>query len=164
MRNALAAASAVVLLTLAGCASSQSASGLGSASANIIEPELEIRQLSHVPIAARHATGATPVKYEFRVANRSAEWIKLVRVDVQSVGLGAYRVDSTSRPVGKRIEPDEFQTFEFWIPAVVEMETVVGANGPVTLRAVAHFDSAVGQFEKVYVRQVNAMPGRDSVQ
>lgn len=163
MRNALAA-SFVVLIALAGCATSKSTSGLGRATANIIEPELEIRQLSHVPIAARHSTGGIPVKYEFRIANRSAEWIKVVRVDVQSIGLGAYRVDQTSRPVDRRIEPEEFQTFEFWIPAVVDTETVVGANGPVTLRAVAHFDSAVGQFEKVYVRQVNAMPGRDSVQ
>ncbi len=149
------------IFSLASCASMQSDSGLGRTRVNIIKPEILISQLSSIPSAARHVEGAIPIQYALRVSNRSAEPITLKRVTVQSMGMGAYNVDSTGRPFDTRILPEEFQIVEFWVPANISQATIMGANGPVTLRATLHFDSPVGQFQEVVVQQVNGMPGRD---
>lgn len=159
MRKSLVVA--VLSLTLvAGCASTRSESGLGNAKVAVIKPQIEIAQISSIPPAARHVQGGIPIRYAVRVGNRSAETITLKSVNVQSVGVGAYDVESTSRPFTTKIQPDQNETVEFWVPASVSISTIIGANGPVTLRAVLYFDSPVGQFQEVVIRQVNGMPGR----
>jgi hypothetical protein len=74
--------------------------------------------------------------------------------------MGAYAVESTGRPFDTKILPEEFQVVEMWVPANISSATIMGANGPVTLRATLQFDSPVGQFQEIVVQQVNAMPGR----
>jgi len=144
---------------LAGCTSSTSDSGLGRATANLVQPELTFQQVSIVPQVARHVTGNVPVHYRVRVANKSAEPITLTRIEVRSIGMGAYTLNPQSHPFKKMVAPDHFEVVDFWLPAVIDDPTVYGANGPVTLRAVAHFDSPVGQFDQVVIQQVhdNAM-------
>ncbi|HEU4522528.1 MAG TPA: hypothetical protein VFT12_11025 [Thermoanaerobaculia bacterium] len=148
------------LVVVVGCSSTRSDSGLGRTKVDIIKPEIDIAQISSLPTAARHVQGGIPVHYALRVGNRSAETITLKSVQVQSVGMGAYDVATTSRPFTTKIQPDQFEIVEFWVPANVSTSTIVGANGPVTLRATVYFDSPVGQFQEIVVRQVNAMPGR----
>lgn len=154
---------AVVLFTVA-CASMKSDSGLGNTKVDILKPDIRITQLSSVPVAARHVEGNLPVQYRVRVSNRAAEPITLKNVTVMSMGYGAYDVESTSRPFKTLIEPDQFKVVEFWVPAHITAASIMGANGPVTLRATLHFDSPVGQFQQIVVQQVNSMPGRDSAQ
>ena len=141
-------------------ASTRSDSGLGNAKVDVIKPQIEIAQISSIPHAARHVTGGIPVHYSMRVANRSAEQITLKSVSLQSVGMGAYDIATTSRPFSTLIAPDQFETVKFWVPANISSTTIVGANGPVTLRATLYFDSPVGQVQEVVIQQVNAMPGR----
>ena len=160
MRKSTLVLAAFVILSATACASMKSDSGLGRARVNVIKPEILISQTSEMPAAARHVQGAIPIQYAMRVANRSAETITLKRVTVQSMGMGAYRIDATGRPFDTLIQPDEYQIVEFWVPANVVDNTIMGANGPVTLRATLYFDSPVGQFQEVVIRQVNAMPGR----
>jgi len=147
---------------LAGCASSRSESGLGQAKVNLIEPEVTFTQTNLVPQVARGVTGGVPVHYEVRIANKSAEPITLTRIEVQSMGYGAYELSPQSRPFKQKIAPDHFEVVEFWAPATIEDPTLYGANGPVTLRAVAHFDSPVGQFQQVVVQQVHDHPAEES--
>lgn len=149
----------VAVFLVVACSSTKSDSGLGRTKVDIIKPEIEIAQISSVPTAARHVQGGVPIHYAVRVSNRSAETITLKSVAVQSVGYGAYEVSNTSRPFTTRIQPDQFEIVQFWVPADLN-QTITGANGPVTLRATLYFDSPVGQFQEIVVRQVNAMPGR----
>jgi hypothetical protein len=139
---------AVLALLLAACASS-------NRGAQVIRPELTITQTSGVPQAARNVQGNVSVRYKVRVANRASEPITLARLTLQSVGAGAYTV-SDSRTVGLTIAPDQYQDVDFWATART-MTSVVGANGPVTLRIVAHFDSPDGPFEDISIQTVNAM-------
>ena len=148
----------VLTAALAGCASSQSESGLGHAKVKLTEPELTFVQTSLVPQVARDITGNIPVHYRVRVANRSGEPITLTSIQVQSMGYGAYTLPPQSRPFKQKIAPDHFEEVEFWVPAIIEDASLYGANGPVTLRAVAHFDSPVGQFDQVVVQQVHEHP------
>jgi len=152
----------VLAAALAGCASSTSESGLGHARVNLIEPEVTFTQTNVVAEVARDITGNVPVRYQVRVANKSGEPITLTRIDVQSLGAGAYTLIPQSRPFKQKIAPDHFEVVEFWAPAYIGDPTVYGANGPVTLRAVAHFDSPVGQFQSIVVQQVHEHPVEDS--
>ena len=140
------AALAAFLLTLTACASSR-------ATVQITKPEMRIVQTSAIPAAARHVSGNIPVSYALRVANRSDETITLKRVTLQSVGAGAYSV-STSLPFDVPIAPAQFQIVEFSAGAVAST-SVVGVNGPVSLRVIAHFNSPVGEFDEIVVQQVN---------
>ena len=148
MRKSLLVFAAVVL---AACSTMKSDSGLGNAKLNLTSPEIYRSQLSSVPPSARHVEGGLPVQYKLRVANKSGETITLKRITVQSMGVGAYDVPPTSRPFSTVIQPDQYQEVDFWIPANVSDATVVGANGPVTLRATLQLDSPVGQFQEVVV-------------
>ena len=140
---------------LVGCASANS-------KAQLTEPEVTFTQTSVVAEVARHVTGNIPVHYQVRVANKSGEPITLTRIDVQSMGAGAYALVPQSTPFKQQIAPDHFEVVEFWVPAIIQDATVYGANGPVTLRAVAHFDSPVGQFQSVVVQQVHDTAVDDS--
>lgn len=155
MRTRLAAALFLLTLTAAGCASSHSDSGLGAAKVKIADPEVLIRQISTVPSAARHVEGGVPVRYVVRVENHAGDPITLKRIDAISIGEGAYRLPNVSRPFNKKIEPEHYETVDFWAPAFIDDATVVGANGPVTLRITTYFDSPVGQFQNVVVQQVH---------
>ena len=152
----------VLTAALAGCASTQSESGMGHAKVKLTEPELTIVQTSLVPQVARDITGPIPVHYKMRVANKSGEPITLTSLQLQSVGYGAYSLQSQSHPFKQKIAPDHFEIVEFWMPATIQDASLYGANGPVTLRAVAHFDSPVGQFDQVVVQQVHENPNDEA--
>lgn len=149
----------LLLLTVVSCSSMKSDSGLGNAKVKLTRPEIALTQLSVVPSAARHVDGGLPIQYRLRVANRAGEPITLKQVTLQTMGSGAYTVDPTSRPFAETIQPDQYTTVEFWVPAQAE-DTIMGANGPVTVRAIAQFDSPQGQFTQTVVQQVNGMSGQ----
>ncbi|HYM60028.1 MAG TPA: hypothetical protein VEZ11_03955 [Thermoanaerobaculia bacterium] len=150
-------------LLAAGCGTARSTSGLGNAKAEIIQPEIRIEQISDVPPVAQHLSGPLSVRYRMQVANKSAETIILKRISLQSLGAGAYRLDPTARPFSLKIEPEHFEVAEFWVPAFIDDPTVYGANGPVTLRGVAQFDSGIGQFQTTFVQQVHEFTGKTPV-
>jgi hypothetical protein len=147
------------LVVAAGCASAASDSGLAHTKAQLLEPDITFKQVNNLPAVARYISGGIPVHYQVRVANRSSETITLTRLDVVSLGYGAYTLRQQTRPYKTKIAPDHYEVVDFWAPAVIEDPTLYGANGPVTLRAVAHFDSAVGQFDHVIVAQVHERTG-----
>jgi hypothetical protein len=148
-------AASCAVLVISGCASMQSGSGLGHAKIPVAEPEIRITQVSEVPAAARYISGNVPVKYQIQVANHAKEAITLTRLDVQTMGAGAYTLNPVSRPFSMKVAPDGLEAAEFWVPAVINDPTVYGANGPVTLRCIAQFDSPMGQFQHIIVQQVH---------
>jgi hypothetical protein len=159
MRKSAVAVAA--LLIVSGCSTMQSDSGKGRAKVAVPEPALQIQQLSTVPSAAQHIEGVLPVQYALQVVNNAAEPITLKQVSVVSMGYGAYNVPQTSQAFKSVIEPQQSQVVDFWVGANIKTTSLVGANGPVTLRVTAIFDSPDGQFQKIVVQQVNANTGLD---
>jgi hypothetical protein len=158
MRKSLIAAA---VLVLAACASSNNS----GAKAPVPLPEVTIVQTGGVANAARNMTGPIPVKYAVRVANKASEPITLKRIALSTVGAGAYTLANASRPFNVSIAPDSHEDVEIQANAVVENSTILGANGPVTMRLILYFDSAKGQFQDIVVQEVNTsltgeMPGR----
>jgi hypothetical protein len=146
-----------VLFTVAALALASSCSSIDNrVKAHLIPPELAIRQINAVQSVSRSISGGPlPINFQVDIANRSNEPIQLERLEVQSVGAGAYTINQTTRPFKNvTIAPDMREQVEFWVPAVVE-DTITGANGPVTLRVTAYFGTELGKFREVYVRTVN---------
>lgn len=123
-------------------------------SANLISPDIRIQQISATPTAARHVSGPLPVAFRVEVFNNSGEPLTLTRVRVESVGEGAYNLLSSSQAFDARIAPDRGVSVEFWTSAIGQ-NTIMGNNGPVTIRGIAYFDSPVGAFQKIFIQQVN---------
>ncbi len=141
-----------VFLLLVGCSSA--APGVKKAPLN--EPVIRITQLSNVSAAARHVTGGISVQYRVDVENTAPEAVRLKRIDVQSIGFGAYTLPPLSFPFDVNISPRETRAVDFWGPAVVETTTIVGANGPVTLRVVVYYQTPAGMRQSIVVQQVHA--------
>lgn len=147
MTSSRAALAALLILVAAGCSSSSSSTGGDKA-------EILIAQTNNLPAAARFTDGALSIHYAVRVENRAAEPITLKRVNVQSVSEGAYHVAPQSKPYDAAIAPGQRQEVELWVSATPG-RSVVGNNGPVSLRVTCEFESASGKFQQVVMRRVN---------
>jgi hypothetical protein len=121
----------------------------------IPDPDFALVQLTQMPEVARNVTGGFPVQYRLHVENHASIPITLKRVNVQSVGLGAYDVPSTTRPFDLAVPPEKSVAVDFFIPVIITQPTILGANGPVTLRGVVTFDSEWGAFQKTFLLQAN---------
>lgn len=153
MNKAIAAL--VTLVVITGCSSGSNPDATSNPSAaKLAKPEIRLVQTSGVPTAARHTDGLLSVHYAMRVENVAAEAITLRQVTVQSVSEGAYYVDPTSKPFNVTIEPKQKQEVEFWASAR-PAGSIVGANGPVTLRITCVFDSPEGKFQHIVMQRVN---------
>jgi hypothetical protein len=141
-------AALVLFLTALGCASSSSKTAHA-------EPEVEILQVSTVAEAARNVTGAIPIQYVVQIHNTTTTSLQLKHIEIQSVTSGAYTLEPLSRTYDQRIEAGETVNFDLWGSADAS-GTITGANGPVTIRAIAQFDSPTGSFQTVGIKQVRA--------
>lgn len=140
--------SATAGLILTGCASVSD-----NLQADIIPPEFMLSQLGNVGAAAEHVEGGLPVKYRVSIRNPSSETITLTQLSMNSVGAGAYTLPHTQRPFKLVIAPNHEESVEFWAPAQAS-DSILGVNGPVTIRTVAYFKTDMGSFQKIYVGQV----------
>ena len=128
----------------------------------VAEPEIKIVQASVVSPAATHVTGGVPVEYAMTVKNTSDQPITLKRVDLITQGYGAYTLQPTSKPFDVMIPPGTSQVLQIMAAADIDVASMVGANGPVTVRATVQFDSPKGAFRTVVVQQVHANAGLGS--
>jgi len=136
---------AVFLLAL-GCASGGAPPGP--------EPDVTLIQLSRVAEGTQYDTGPVTVQYAVEVKNTLTEPLQLRRVTVQSIGGGSYTLPSHSQAFNETIGPGETKRVAFWAPGYVAMQTVAGANGPVTLRGMLEFEAGSKKFQKVVVENL----------
>jgi hypothetical protein len=143
-------------IILVGCASAAP-----QATAPLNEPEIHISQLSNISDAARHISGGMSVQYRVDVTNRANTPITIKRIDLTSLGAGAYTVRPTSYPFDKQLAAGEATALQFWVPANIDDPTIVGANGPVSLRLTLQYDTPAGRTQSIVVQQVHALSGVD---
>lgn len=153
----LAIAFSLVLVGACASGNDTNATSNNSTEANATSPapQVQIMQIGGVPPAARHVRGGVSVQYAVEVANPSSEAITLKRINVQSVSDGAYNVRH-SQPFDKLIPASERHVVEFFAPAYASGNSVVGANGPVTVRVIAQFNGPRGGFQQVVTQVVNS--------
>ena len=137
-----------LLVLAAGC------STIDNAKVDLIPPEIQVQQVGGPGVAGSHVSGGLSVNFKIRVFNPGGEAVTLQRLDFSTIASGAYTIQGASRPFDAKIAPGQFVELQAWIPAEAE-DTIIGVNGPVTLRVSAFFDSAVGKFRKVYTLNIN---------
>ena len=134
------------VLVLAACASNKTD--------DVPDPDFALTQLSRLPDVAEHVTGGIPVQYRLYIGNHATMPITLKTLNVQSVGMGAYDVPSTTRNFDVPIQPDKSAEVEFFVSAIAQT-TILGANGPVTLHGIATFELGGIKFQKSFMVQAN---------
>jgi hypothetical protein len=141
------------LLLFAACASSND-------KVNIAKPELELVQLV-APANVGYATGPTQIQFGLRAHNNAAEPITIRRIDIQSVGTGAYELRRDSFRFDRTIQPNESGDVTFWAHAFAYATDRSGTpwSEPVTVRAVIRFDSPAGPFQQIVTRYITEFPG-----
>jgi hypothetical protein len=124
--------------------------------ARLDEPQIRITQISNIAEVARHVTGAISVQYRVDVENRARTPITIRRIDVVSLGSGAYNLRPTSVPFSEQLNPGESRPVQFWAPASIDDPTILGANGPVTVRVTLYYETPAGMAQTIVVQQVQA--------
>ena len=85
--------------------------------------------------------------------------ITIKRIDLTSLGAGAYTLRPTSYPFDKQLAAGQATALQFWVPANIDDPTIVGANGPVSLRLTLQYDTPAGRTQSIIVQQVHALSG-----
>ena len=142
----------VVAVDLAGCSSSN------HGNAKVIQPEITIEQLVG-PAELNYPSGPIEVQFRVQVANKSGETITLKRIQLRSSsGGGAYQLRPDFYTFTQPVAPDRFESVTFWAKAYAYGRTL-RENEPVTIRGIAYFDSPVGSFQQIFLRELNQYGG-----
>lgn len=134
------AALLIALLTLS-CGSTHSA--------NVLMPQLHMEQLTGVSQSA-FMRGPLSIRYKLFVYNRSSEEITLRQLELRTVSPGAYVPSSSPLPFNQRVAPNTTAMITFSVRAFAAGGQGI-SNQPVTVRAVAYFESPEGPFYQTFV-------------
>lgn len=137
---------AFLSLVYAGCASQQDS---GPPVTVHLTPLDTVSDLFYFP-------GPIGLRYGITVSNPTNEPVTLRRLDLNTVGTGAYFLRSGSTPMNVKVAPNSSATFSIstWGRA---RGGYLSASEPVTIQGRAYFDGPNGPFVKLF--QQNIMPG-----
>jgi hypothetical protein len=129
-------------LVLVACGTTQSGKSAST--------EVQLIQLMG-PAELNYPRGVMEVQFGLRITNQSADPIRLRQIQMTPVGLGgAYRLLSQSYHFNEEVAANTSRDVTWWARAVAEGDpNAVDANAPISVRAIAVFDSAQGHFRKV---------------
>ncbi|HXH39617.1 MAG TPA: hypothetical protein VNN08_13380 [Thermoanaerobaculia bacterium] len=144
MRASFAAA-AVLLIALSGFASSSSDA-----------PKIDIRLAqTSMPVDTFYFRGPVSLQYQLTIANPTSQQVTLRRLDLSTVGPGAYSLRTGATPITRTIRPNGTTT--------ITLSTWGRASGgdlrseePVTVRGIAYFDTPNGRgFVRQFIETFN---------
>jgi len=142
---------ALVILVTLRCSSG------GDAPPDLIPPEFRVRETSG-QFRPRGAE-TVPITLQVDIFNHSSEDLILKRLQLQSVGGGAYRFSPASKIFDQKIPSRSVRTFELPVEASLESVTI-DPSTPVTIRGTAIFESPFGKFRRVFVNQLEDQGAR----
>ncbi|HXG57772.1 MAG TPA: hypothetical protein VNL91_01995 [Thermoanaerobaculia bacterium] len=146
MHSIKAAALALAALVAAGCASS-------SSPGETARPEVTLRQLSAVPDFNVTSASGIPMHFELTITNPLHRVVRLVSVEVESVGQsGAYAMKRVRHAFDVEIAPGARQSIEFraWVQPL-QQDIRGDVNAPVLIRGQARFASDRGVVRSNFV-------------
>ena len=143
-----------MLLLAAACASSKAQDGKPA------KPDVAIEVAQIVgPAQLNYPYGPMEVQYEFLIQNPSAQPITLIRIDVGTLNTagGPYTLRRDFYNVHKTIPANSTDSVTFWAKAF-GYGRGMRENEPITLRAIAYFQSPSGTFQKIFIRELSQYP------
>jgi hypothetical protein len=132
--------SVVALILAFGCASTQQSSG----------PDVTIH-LAQINSASDvfYFAGPVNVQYQLTVSNPTSQPLTLQRLDLSTIGPGAYSLRANSTPMNLKIAPNGTSTFRIAVWGYAR-GGYIASSEPVSLRGVAYFQSPSNSFVKLF--------------
>lgn len=124
----------------------------------VTRPEVELVQLVG-PGDVAMGSGPMQIQFGLRVANRASEPITLRRVELSSVGTGAYVLRREFHPFNQLIRPEQYEDVTFWARGYVFGRRFDPSREPVTVRAILYFDSPDGSFQQIVQKNLDQFGG-----
>jgi len=144
MKKAL---SVLALLFLVSCSSSQQSSG----------PSVAIHLVPlNTSSDVYYFSGPINIQYQLAVANPTSQPIKLSRVELQTIGSGAYVIRNTSSPMNVTIPANSTSTFTVSVWGYSRGGSMRSTE-PVTVRGIGYFDAASGPFIRMFTENISPM-------
>ncbi|HVT43854.1 MAG TPA: hypothetical protein VMT00_05640 [Thermoanaerobaculia bacterium] len=137
----------LIPLLLVGCGGSRA-----SQRATLLQPDIQIAQLPGSSFQMQYR-GRLSIGYVMEVTNRSSEPIRLVQLQLQTVGGGPYVLQSQPIMINQPVPPDATVAMTFSVWAFSPGGRLASIE-PATLRGIAHFDSPEGSFQKIFTQQI----------
>jgi hypothetical protein len=132
----------LILLLLAGCSS---ATQDDPNAPNVV---LHLAQYESAPNAYLYG-GLANVRYSLSVANRTKDPVTLTRIEIRTIGSGAYTIRPTSTPINVDLAPGQEKTIPLSLWAQARGGNLA-AQEPVTLRATAYLTGPTGAFVRLF--------------
>jgi hypothetical protein len=122
--------------------------------ANVLPPEVAIRQ-TFGPADQGATEGPIRVEFELAIANQSSEELRLKRIEIESLGTGAYVLRRETIYLNEVVEPVGQKAVRFWARGFARAGTYrAGIGEPVTVRAIAHFETDMGPLRKIIMKNI----------
>jgi hypothetical protein len=131
----------LILLLLTACASAQD-------DANAPTVSLHLAQYESASNAYLYG-GMVNVQYALSVANRTKDPITLTRIEIRTVGSGAYTIRPISTTINADLAPGQEKTIPISIWANARGGNLA-AHEPVSLRATAYMTGPSGAFVRLF--------------
>jgi hypothetical protein len=131
------------------------ACGSANQQARLLEPEIGLYQEPISRFLLQYP-GQISVPFQMEVRNPSGEPVKLKRLELLTVGSGAYQVRRLPMSFNEVIGPGQTRVIPFTSWAYAQGGRT-GANEPVTIRGIAYFEGPDGMFRKVFTQHLSQM-------
>jgi LEA14-like dessication related protein len=126
-------------------AACSSGTQISQTAAHIPMPDITVTGRTDLSSNPTVATAVT-AHFAFRIVNNADIPITLRRIDIIGLDVAPIRIESRNRPFNTVIDPHSVQSVDFITTATFQDRR---ASSPVSIRAVALFDSAQGNLQKV---------------
>jgi len=93
--------------------------------------------------------GPVNIQYQLSVTNPTDQPLKLSRLQIESIGPGAYSIHSTSTPMNLKLAPNETRTMTISVWGRAR-GGFLSADEPVTIHGTAYFNGASGSFVRMF--------------
>jgi hypothetical protein len=136
------------IVILAACASS------ATSSSNAPPLQLTLLQRGAPAADVFYFRGPINIQYDLAIKNPTNEQYTLRRLDIQSIGPGAYRVRTGTQPVNQRVSANGTTSVRLstWGQSTGGF---ISSGEPVTVRVIAQFDGPHGRFQKIFSETIS---------
>ena len=135
---------------LAACASSQSS----SKGPNVT---VELAQLTTASDVF-YLRGPVSIQYQLAISNPTAQPITLTRLDLQTLGPGAYSLRANGTPMNLSVAPNSTSNYTIAVWGYSN-GGYVASTEPVTLRGTAYFKGPSGSFLRIFNENIPQQTG-----
>jgi hypothetical protein len=140
---------AVGLVLLAGCGSSNLASNSG--------PNVTLRlEQVNTPPDVFYFSGPVSIQYRVTINNPTDQSLTLSRLELETLGPGAYSVHTSATPMNLKVAPNATTSYmiSVWGRARGGYLT---AGEPVTMRVIAYFQGPSGSFVRMFNQNISPL-------